>query len=98
MTTNGLQPLEQLACGCITDSLGRKHPCRLHVPAECANCGLRPGTEIWTEGTLAFVHGFYAKWCSVCMLQKQIEHAETSASRLPELGAKLLAAYGEPPS
>jgi len=57
----------------------------------CQNCGQRPATENWTEdgGTLAFVHGFYQRWCKVCCLRKQLERAYEMTGRIPELEKQL---------
>lgn len=38
---------------------------------------------------MAMTHGFVQMWCEVCVLTKQIEHAEERAALLPELRARL---------
>jgi hypothetical protein len=56
----------------------------------CQSCQTREGTETWVEeGVLGFVHGFSARWCKVCVLTAQIEHATKLAAKLPELQRRL---------
>jgi len=59
--------------------------------ALCQNCGQRVATENWTSegGAVAFVHGFYQRWCKVCCLRKQLERAHEQAARIPELEKEL---------
>jgi hypothetical protein len=61
------------------------------APALCQNCGQRPATENWTSegGSIAFVHGFYQRWCKVCCLQKQLERAHEMTAHIPELEKQL---------
>lgn len=54
----------------------------------CDNCHEREGTMRWGDA-LAMTHGFVQMWCEVCVLTKQIEHAEERAALLPELRARL---------
>lgn len=67
---------------------------------KCANCGLRPGTIRWGD-MLAVTHGFVVMWCEICVVQKQIEHAEEQSIRLPDLYERLAALdtgeLGSPP-
>ncbi len=57
----------------------------------CQNCGQRPATENWTGdgGSLAFVHGFYQRWCKLCCVRKSLECAIEVASRIPDLKKQL---------
>lgn len=55
----------------------------------CQNCKEREGTEIWSEGSIAYVHGMYQRWCKVCVLSAQLEHAEKAVARIPELKKQL---------
>jgi len=56
----------------------------------CQNCGKRPATGEWVGdgGTLGYVHGMYAWWCDLCMVNAQIEYAEKIAAKLPGLRAR----------
>lgn len=56
----------------------------------CSNCGQRPGVVIWSEGSVAFVHGAYAMWCKICAITAQLEHAMARAAAIPVLKEKLL--------
>jgi hypothetical protein len=62
----------------------------------CANCGTRPGTEVWVGGggVLAMSHGMYEMWCNICITEAQIAYAENIAATLPDLRAKLAALIG----
>jgi hypothetical protein len=51
----------------------------------CVKCQQRPGTDIWCDGTLAYVHGAYSMWCKSCVLDAQIAHAEKAAASLVDL-------------
>jgi hypothetical protein len=56
----------------------------------CANCGKRPGTEIWAPGgTVAYVHGIYSMWCPICVMEAQLKHAYEQKDLIPGLEAKL---------
>lgn len=57
----------------------------------CQNCKQRPATENWTGGggVMAFVHGIYQRWCEVCCVTAQLEHAQAQAAQVPELEARL---------
>ena len=59
------------------------------APPICAKCRTRPGTEFWTEGSIAFVHGAYQRWCKVCVLSTQLEFARELAAQIPALEAEL---------
>lgn len=54
----------------------------------CANCKKRPGTETWGDA-LAVTHGWAAKWCVMCVLEAQLEHARERAAAIPELERRL---------
>lgn len=56
---------------------------------KCANCKEREGTKKWGEGGTMIARGYYSMWCEVCVLKKQIEHAEERAAALPDLQARL---------
>jgi hypothetical protein len=59
----------------------------------CENCGSRLGTEIWSPGgTIAYVHGMFSLWCTVCVLEAQLKHAREQAALIPDLQAKLVEA------
>ncbi len=60
----------------------------------CQRCTKREGTEIWTEGAWAYVHGAYLRWCKRCVLEKQIAHARKIAADLPQMEAELAAIDG----
>jgi hypothetical protein len=57
----------------------------------CANCGKRPATIDWVGngGALAISHGVYERWCEVCALTAQLEHAQKMAGRIPDLERRL---------
>jgi hypothetical protein len=57
----------------------------------CAKCGKREGTETWTGGggTNGYIHGCYAKYCRVCVLQEQLEYAKKAVERIPEIEKEL---------
>lgn len=63
----------------------------VHFKKQCQKCGLRDGTEVWTEGMMAYVHGSYQMWCEQCCIVEQIRHCEEAVARLPELRLRLLA-------
>lgn len=69
-------------------------PAALHPP--CANCQQRLGTEIWAGdgGLMGYIHGAYAMWCEVCVVESQLEHARIVAATIPELEQKLLVLRG----
>ncbi len=54
----------------------------------CASCRKRPGKLAWGD-TLAVTHGWTVKWCQICALTAQIEHAQDRAKRLPRMERKL---------
>ena len=55
----------------------------------CENCGMRPATTWWTEGTWAFVHGARQAWCDICVTSEHLNHAMKMAKKVPELKEKL---------
>jgi hypothetical protein len=57
----------------------------------CQNCKQNPATTNWTGegGVIAFVHGAYQRWCDVCCVTAQLEHARAMAAQIPDLEAKL---------
>lgn len=57
----------------------------------CQKCHERPATETWSEGSIAFVHGLFQRWCKRCVVAAQLAHAEEMAARLPSLRAELAA-------
>ncbi len=59
--------------------------------AECARCNSTEGTEKWVGDSvgLAFAHGAYEFWCKRCVVMAQLEHANQSVQRIPELEAEL---------
>lgn len=57
---------------------------------KCAVCGIREGTHRWGD-TLAMTHGTWEMWCEVCVVTKQLEHAENRAALIPELRARMTA-------
>ena len=61
------------------------------VKGLCENCHKRPATEDWTGegGILAFVHGMYSRWCSVCVLRTQIKFAYERKDTIPQLEKEL---------
>lgn len=66
----------------------------------CGNCQQRPATKIWTGdgGSLAYIHGFYSRWCEQCVLEAQLVYARQQAERIPELERQLaLVMAPEPP-
>lgn len=65
---------------------GRASVCD-HGP--CQNCGEHPGTQKWTEGAIAMIHGAYFWWCEGCVLRAQIAHAEERVVALDDLRARL---------
>lgn len=60
----------------------------------CRNCHKRPAIHNWVGdgGVLAHIHGLTTRYCDVCALEAQVEHAMQSAERLPDLRARLAAA------
>lgn len=65
--------------------------------ATCQKCGARPATETWSEGSIAFVHGMYQRWCKPCVLTAQLEHMRKMVPLIPAMEAelaRLLAADG----
>ena len=62
-------------------------------PKVCQNCGAdRPLRDFAEGGTMAWVHGVYARWCEVCILTRMLEFARERAAAIPELEKKLAAA------
>ncbi len=57
--------------------------------AVCQSCGERPATMPWSEGVMAAVHGSYEHLCEVCVLRRQIQHAEEAAAMLPPKRVRL---------
>jgi hypothetical protein len=56
----------------------------------CQNCGRREGTEIWSEGSIAYVHGIFTMWCKRCTVEKQLAFAQEAAARIPDLQHQLM--------
>ena len=54
----------------------------------CAQCHVRPGTEVWSESMLAYTHGMFERICLICSLDRQIAFAEELAAKLPEWKAQ----------
>lgn len=63
---------------------------------KCYNCGKRPGVINWVGngGVLAIVHDHVQKWCEICALTVQLEHARNLAAAIPDLEKKLEEAKG----
>ena len=58
----------------------------------CEHCQQHKATTIWIGegGSLAATRDYMqAKWCTCCVLQAQIKHAETVAKQLPKLRKEL---------
>jgi Zn-finger nucleic acid-binding protein len=55
----------------------------------CANCKVREGTNIWSEGAIAYVHGCYSMWCDRCVVDAHLTHARARAAEIPELERRL---------
>ena len=55
----------------------------------CQNCKKRPGIHNYSQDATAFAHGWYEKWCEICVLEVQVKHARAVADTLPELERKL---------
>jgi hypothetical protein len=58
----------------------------------CAKCGKRPGTNIFSQDTMSFVHGFSEPRCDICLWETQQENGRGIAGALPDIEAKLAAA------
>lgn len=54
---------------------------------KCQNCNEREATEDWVgEGSMMdHIHGFSQRWCKLCCLRAQLEHAKKRAAAIPEL-------------
>lgn len=57
--------------------------------AICQKCHERPATETWSEGSIAYVHGLFQRWCKRCVLTEQLADARHMASIIPDLEAQL---------
>lgn len=59
----------------------------------CSKCGTRKAVLDWVNdgGALAYVHGLSMRWCELCAVETQLEHARKQAARIPELEAALKA-------
>ncbi len=55
----------------------------------CTSCNLRYATMIWSEGTMAYVHGAYAYRCELCCLKEQLAHAIERAKDIPIMEARI---------
>lgn len=55
----------------------------------CVKCKVRPATENWGEGVIAFVHGIYERRCRRCCAEEQLEHARKMAEAIPILEAEI---------
>jgi len=55
---------------------------------DCESCGARPATS-WWSGESSFTeinHGAPVyKWCELCCIEAQLEHAKKAAGRVAEL-------------
>jgi hypothetical protein len=59
------------------------------VTGPCQKCNLRKATVLWSEGTVAMVHGAYQARCDLCCVEEQLEHARKMAASIPELELRL---------
>lgn len=59
------------------------------VNVTCGNCGKRPASVWWTEGTVAAIHGMVAAWCDHCATTAQIKFARERAADIPRLEQRL---------
>ena len=55
----------------------------------CCKCDSREGTEVWCEGSIAYVHGMYQNWCKICVVETQLAYAKERAAAIPELVSEL---------
>ena len=62
----------------------------------CRKCGERKAVLDWVNegGALAFVHGLSMRWCELCAVTAQLEHARKMAANIPTLEAKLAELIG----
>ena len=51
----------------------------------CQVCNEYPAETVYSESTIAAVHGCFAYYCRVCVLREQVKAAEEAAARLPML-------------
>jgi len=69
------------------------------MPKLCENCGEREGVDNWvgtaSEMEIATGRVKPVKWCRICVLEAQIEHAKEGASHLPSWRAQLRVERGE---
>jgi hypothetical protein len=56
---------------------------------QCNRCNQREGKNIWSEGSIAYVHGIYQMWCDRCVVEEQLVHAQKAAASIPALEAAL---------
>ena len=61
----------------------------------CQNCKHRLATENWVGegGMIGYIHGMYARWCKVCVLEKQCKHIRDSIALLGQLEKELREEY-----
>lgn len=55
----------------------------------CQHCKTRPATTIETESAFAYVHGMYTFSCELCILEKQLTHAEERAREIPNIRSRI---------
>lgn len=53
----------------------------------CQNCHERIATVDWAGdgGVMSYVHGQYQRWCKLCALKAQLDHARERAAAIPDL-------------
>ena len=71
----------------VEEAEDREREDQMRPKGPCANCGARQASTWWVGegGALAFTRGWGQPWCEPCCAQKQIEHAEEMANKLPKL-------------
>jgi hypothetical protein len=55
----------------------------------CQGCNKRKATSFFSEGSIAAIHGFYEQLCELCVVKRQLKHAEEMAAGIENLKAKL---------
>lgn len=51
----------------------------------CSSCYKREATCHWSEGSIATIHGFVENLCKLCVVNRQLDHAEKMAVTIGKL-------------
>ena len=51
----------------------------------CDRCGEHKACHIYTEGTMALVHGSYSHYCTCCLFVLKLNHALEQAAKVPSI-------------